>query len=79
MALGKISYNRIFKLNNINYCLTYLQLSLKIANRFSEVIQKELGLVDGVIVQKPEMVEETKEPPEFFQGINNTIIIIYTL
>lgn len=48
------------------------------ANRFSEVNQKELGLVDGIVIQKPEIVEETKEPMEFFQGMY-TIIIIFTL
>lgn len=48
------------------------------ANRFSEVNQNELGLVDGVVIQKPEMVEETKEPIEFFQGMY-TIIIIFKL
>jgi len=39
------------------------------AGHLSEMDGAELGLANGVVLQTPETIDETKEPPEFFQGI----------
>lgn len=47
---------------------------MKVTNRLLEVDRKELGLADGVVLQEPNILDETKEPSEFFQGTYLTII-----
>lgn len=41
---------------------------MKAAGGLSEMDGAELGMADGVVARKPETIDETKEPPEFFQG-----------
>lgn len=41
---------------------------MKVANHLSELDSTELGLTEGVVLRKPKTIDETKEPPEFFQG-----------
>jgi len=45
-----------------------LQLSLNVAKGLSEVASMELGLANSVTIQQPKIIDETKEPLEFFQG-----------
>ncbi|XP_025422074.1 supervillin isoform X2 [Sipha flava] len=45
------------------------KLSMKVANHLSELDSTELGLTEGVVLQEPKTIDETNEPPEFFQAL----------
>ncbi|VVC37081.1 ADF-H/Gelsolin-like domain,Villin/Gelsolin,Villin headpiece,Gelsolin-like [Cinara cedri] len=45
------------------------ELSVNIAKSLSELDHMELGLTDGIVVQEPILIDDMKEPPEFFQAL----------